>query len=110
MVRGDGTLSLPASAGSPNHLTNHGMIDVESGALEALGPVTIQGGTEGSIDADSDGQIRIGAQGSPLAATESLTTGTNVNMWQFSMLAITFDPAARTCGQLRTTATSSWAR
>ena len=59
-IRDGGDVDLRASAGSPNHLTNHGFIDVENGILNALGPVTIQGGTEGQIWIEATASSRSG--------------------------------------------------
>jgi hypothetical protein len=83
-------------------VTNHGGIGVSrDGTLLALGPVLIQGGSEGRIDIESDGVLAIGNQGDPLAATMSLTTENTVTLANFSRLELTLDPTAGKIGQLR---------
>jgi ribosomal protein S11 len=105
-VKDGGSLNLRASSADTGHVTNHGEIGVRTdGALVALGPVVIQGGSEGLIDIGSGGLLLIGNQGTPLAATDSLTTNNEVLLDNFSTLQLTLDPTARKIGQLRTGST-----
>ncbi|MFM2005800.1 MAG: hypothetical protein RLZZ09_1455, partial [Pseudomonadota bacterium] len=101
-VKDSGSLDLRAGPGDTGHVTNHGGIGVSrDGTLLALGPVLIQGGSEGRIDIESDGVLAIGNQGDPLAATMSLTTENTVTLANFSRLELTLDPTAGKIGQLR---------
>jgi hypothetical protein len=101
-VKNGGTLDLMASSTDFGHVTNHGGIGVSTdGAILALGPVVIQGGSEGSIDIDSGGVLSIGNQGTQQAAIDSLTTNNTVTLNNFSALQLTLDPTAGNNGQLR---------
>jgi hypothetical protein len=101
-VKDSGSLDLRAGTGDTGHVTNHGGIGVSrDGTLLALGPVLIQGGSEGTIDIGSGGVLAIGNQGDPQAATMSLTTNNTVTLGEFSALLQTLDPAALKNGQLR---------
>jgi hypothetical protein len=83
-------------------VTNHGEIGVgPDSALVALGPVIIQGGSEGLVSIGSAGTLMIGNPGTALAATESLTTNNLVELENFSALQLTLDPTALKNGQLR---------
>jgi ribosomal protein S11 len=101
-VKNGGTLDLRAAASDTGHVTNHGGIGVSTdGGIVALGPVLIQGGSEGSIDIDSGGVLSIGNQGTQQAAIDSLTTNNTVTLNNFSALQLTLDPTAGKNGQLR---------
>ncbi len=105
-VKDGGNLYLRAAAADTGHVTNHGGIGVSAnGALIPLGPVVIQGGSEGYIAINDEGVLSIGNQGTPLAATDSLTTNNQVLLDNFSKLELTLDPTARKIGQLRTGST-----
>lgn len=97
-----GSLVLRASAGNPGQVSNHGHIIVEADStLQALGPVIIQGGSEGLLYIGDAGTLMIGNPGTALAATESLTTNNLVELDNFSALQLTLDPTALKNGQLR---------
>lgn len=101
-VKDGGSLNLRATSADTGHVTNLGGIGVSAdGVLVALGPVLIGGGSEGLINIDSGGVLMIGNQGTPLAATESLTTNNTVTLGNFSALQLTLDLAALKNGQLR---------
>ncbi|MER2604094.1 MAG: Ig domain-containing protein [Candidatus Competibacter phosphatis] len=102
MATNGGSLVLNASAADPGQVTNHGYIIVGTDStLQALGPVIIQGGSEGLLDIGDAGTLMIGNPGTALAATESLTTNNLVELDNFSALQLTLDPTARKNGQLR---------
>ncbi len=101
-VKDGGNLYLRAASTDTGHVTNHGEIGVNTdGALIALGPVVIQGGSEGLVIIGDAGMLMIGNTGDPIAATESLTTNNLVELGHFSALQLTLDPTARKNGQLR---------
>lgn len=101
-VKDGGSLDLMAGGADTGHVTNHGGIGVSrDGTLLALGPLLIQGGSEGIIDIDSGGVLAIGNQGTQQAAIDSLTTNNTVTLINFSALQLTLDLAALKNGQLR---------
>ena len=97
-----GTVYLRASAADTGQVTNHGQIVMGAdSALVAIGPVIIQGGSEGLVSIGSAGALIIGNSGTALAATQSLTTQNRVELDNFSTLQLTLDPTALSSGQLR---------
>lgn len=105
-ARDGSTLEIRAATGQTNPIVNHGQISSTSGgAIAILGPVTIQGGSEGIISAEDDGILAIGDPRVPASIPSSLTTGNNVELFDFSWLNLPLDPSARTNGQLRTSGT-----